>query len=174
MFCIGEIKSLDGNLITLQRQFPFRVIKNKFTVHTRLTLKVGDFIRGVRNDDNLTEIEYIMVDTCDNCGAQFELLSAQYMDYPIPGCCRYLPTPLREKVEVKEIYKRHEDYALWLSNERDNFITNWISKDNFLGEVDQELEIGKVYNIVAWRENEHELVQNILMDLIELVDIEYK
>ena len=73
-----------------------------------------------------------------------------------------------------EIYKRHTDYALWLSNGKENFITSWISKDDFLGGIEDELEIGKTYNIVAWRDNEHELVQNILMDLIQLVDIEYK
>ena len=173
MFVIGKIIAVNESSVTIQRQFPFRVVKSMFVINNTFNLTVGDVIRGARNGDELCDIEQIMVDTCVRCGAQFELLNAQYIDYPIPSCCSALSTPLREQVQLREIYYRDEEYQLHLENlNGKSFITNWISKNDFLADVDANLELEKGYNIVAWVENEHGFVDGILMDMIELVDIE--
>ena len=117
MFVIGEVKVLDDDKITVQRQSQFRVVKSQYKFQSNLSLKVGDFIRGLEDGDNLTDIEQIIVDTCSRCGAQFELMSAQYLEYPIPGCCSHLPMPLKMQVQLKDIYHEDEEYQLWLANE---------------------------------------------------------
>ena len=171
MFVIGEVKVLDENEITIQRQWPFRTVKSQYKFKSNLSLKVGDFVRGLDDGDELTDIEQIIVDTCSRCGAQFELMSAQYLEYPIPGCCSHIATPIKVQVQLKEIYHKGDQYRLWLATDNVNFLTKWIGCYDFLSGEDEHLKIGEQYSITAWQDSEHEYLQEIFMDVIRLVDI---
>ena len=172
MFVIGEILAVDGDNVTIRQKFPYRTRDSKFCINSVKSFSVGENIRGSVNGDELSDIEHIMIDTCDNCGAQFELMSAQYLEYPIPGCCKNLPKPLREVMQLKEIHFREKQYRLWLVNAHGkHFITEWISEFDFLAGLDAELKLGINYSITAWKEDEHDFVENFLLDVIQLVDI---